>query len=658
MRESSLASLAILKVNWDVYGKDYVECFVPFVIECVRKSADDAVSLPSLQQQLKTEFGLDIPLNPLKMFLLRASRRSYLRREHGVFYRNVAKCSDTGFRDRQLKVEAIHDVILRKLVEYAKHTHSVDWTEEAAGAALHGFLRDNSLSLLFTFAEGGVFYGPRNRSSGPGFIVGSFIAEAQSQDKQVVEDIVALVQGNLLTNALYLPDPGRVQQRFRNTRVCLDTSIIAYAAGYAGPIYAASCLELIGLLREHGAELYCFQHTRDELRGILDACAERLRHGRLRDSFGPSMEYFIETGRTASDIELMAARLNDRIRSLGITVDEKPQYEKQYVVDEKGFEAAIDAEIHYSNPRARVHDVDSISAIARVRRGRESYSPESSWALFVTSNAALAKVTRQFFQNDASPGAVALCMTDYALGNLLWLKNPTKAPDLPRKQLLAHAFAAMQPPDDLWKKYLAETARLQDQGRISAEDYYILRHSLAAKSALMDLTRGDETAFSEGTVQEVLTIAKERLRSDLADALKREQESRHAAESQMRKYEEESTLRLAKLRCKANRLARQVRHIALVVGAIIIIVSMCYTFPWALPQPKDAWGRYSLAGILLLLLLLSFANLTWGVTLSSILDRLEQRTGDRLIGWFLQVAGLDQDASVDKSTEQTRPGDA
>ena len=100
MHESSLVSLAILKVNWDVCGKDYVESFVPFAIECVRKSADDAVSLPSLQEQLKAEFGLDIPFNPLKMILVRATKRGYLRIEHRVFFRNAAKCSETGFRDR------------------------------------------------------------------------------------------------------------------------------------------------------------------------------------------------------------------------------------------------------------------------------------------------------------------------------------------------------------------------------------------------------------------------------------------------------------------------------------------------------------------------------------------------------------------------------
>jgi hypothetical protein len=216
----------------------------------------------------------------------------------------------------------------------------------------------------------------------------------------------------------------------------------------------------------------------------------------------------------------------------------------------------------------------------------------------------------------------------------------------------------MQPPDRLWKKYLAEAARLQEQGRISADEYYVLRHSLAAKSTLMDLTRGDESAFSEGTVQEVLAVAKESLRADLKEAVNKEQQSRRDAESQIARYEEETTLRLSKLRSKAANWAKKVRRAGLVIGATTIIVSTCYTFPWELPRPRDAWGRYSLSGILLLLLILSCAHLTWGVTLTSILDRLEQRIADKLAGRFLRFAGLEQGGSADKSTEEGRPGDA
>ncbi|MEE8513014.1 MAG: hypothetical protein V3S36_10260, partial [Acidiferrobacterales bacterium] len=81
-------------------------------------------------------------------------------------------------------------------------------------------------------------------------------------------------------------------------------------------------------------------------------------------------------------------------------------------------------------------------------------------------------------------------MTDHALTTLLWLKKPLSAPDLPRRRLIADYFAALRPDERFWKSYLAEIDKLERDGQLSHDDYFALRHSLEAKQALMDLTRG------------------------------------------------------------------------------------------------------------------------------------------------------------------------
>ena len=152
------------------------------------------------------------------------------------------------------------------------------------------------------------------------------------------------------------------------------------------------------------------------MQGILDACAVRLQQGQLRYAYGPTLEYFVEAGKSASDLELMSVRLPEKLKAFGVKVIDLPSfYNAEFQIDERGFEAYLEQNIGYSNPKARVHDVDCISAIARRRRGRESRNVEECGALFVTTNIALARATRQFFQKEASPGAVALAVTDYAL---------------------------------------------------------------------------------------------------------------------------------------------------------------------------------------------------------------------------------------------------
>lgn len=145
------------------------------------------------------------------------------------------------------------------------------------------------------------------------------------------------------------------------------------------------------------------------------------------------------------------------------------------------------------------------------RSRRDSTDIERSRAAFVTPNAPLAKTTREFFQPDGPHGAVALATTDHALASVLWLKNPTSAPDLPTKRPIADAYAALQPSDAIWKLYLAEIGRLQEKGVTTADEYFVLRHAQVAKRTLIDLTQGDQKAFSAGTVDEVLAVAKDSL---------------------------------------------------------------------------------------------------------------------------------------------------
>ncbi len=66
MNRSTLSSLAILKVNWDQLGHDYLQNFVPLVAECIRRGSDEVVALPELRAQLAEDFGLELGESPVR----------------------------------------------------------------------------------------------------------------------------------------------------------------------------------------------------------------------------------------------------------------------------------------------------------------------------------------------------------------------------------------------------------------------------------------------------------------------------------------------------------------------------------------------------------------------------------------------------------------
>ena len=650
MNSYALTSLAILKVNWDRLGKDYVENFVPFVVECARSSSEEAISLPDMQQMVGDKFKLNFPQQMLKMIIARATKRGYFKRDSGVVYKVQEKCDTLDFRSTKDAIEATYHRVIDSLREYANKSYGRSLSSDDAEDAISAFLADSSLSLLFYIAEGKQNDSP---SSSTHFLVASFVKQAQDSGLTLLDDLESLAQGNLIANAMYLPDPGSIKKRFRNTSVYFDTSFIMFAAGFAGPDRAAPCLELLKLLSRYGAHFRCFEGTRNELQGILDACASRLQKNQLRDAYGPTIEYFVETGKSASDLELMSARLPAKLNALGIKVVALPSFDDtEYQVDESGFEDHLKQNIGYLNPNARVHDVDCISAIARGRRGRESRNVEECGALFVTMNTTLARATRQFFQEQATSNAVALAVTDYALANLLWLKDPTIAPALPHKQLIAEAYAAMQPPTNLWKAYLTEIASLEDSGEVTTDDYLLLRHSLSAKAALMDLTDGQEDAFTEGSIKKILEVAKENIRADLWTEVKTEKYRRLETEEKLQSREEETFALRQRLRSAARWIAITARRSLLIVTCPLLAFGILRTFPWALPPLPSFWTTYVTPGVLLLLFLLMLGNLILGTTLRDLANRFEDRVEGMMARVIFKLVGLPWSTEHDNSPHQ------
>lgn len=109
-----------------------------------------------------------------------------------------------------------------------------------------------------------------------------------------------------------------------------------------------------------------------------------------------------------------------------------------------------------------------------------------------------------------------------SLGTMLWLREPNAGPDLPRERVIAQAYAAMNPDDRLWARYNSEIERVRQEGHLNEEDVQFLRYGREAQEALMDETRGDHAAFTEGTLAQVLARARDNVlaetRAELAES--------------------------------------------------------------------------------------------------------------------------------------------
>ena len=149
--------------------------------------------------------------------------------------------------------------------------------------------------------------------------------------------------------------------------------------------------------------------------------------------------------------------------------------------------------------------------IFRLRKGLNQKFLELCKAIFITTNPKLARASTQFFNEEYGISDAPICMVDHVFTTLVWLKAVKKRPDLPKECLVANCFAATNPSDLLWGKYITEASKLREKGNITPEDYTILVHTLDARNKLMSMTEGEPDVFYEGSVSEILTYAKQRL---------------------------------------------------------------------------------------------------------------------------------------------------
>lgn len=651
MKNSVVLSYAILTVNWDEKGTDYLENFVPIVAECVRRLPSDILSVQDVQKALKKNFKWHMPQNAINAIFRRLRKKGYINLEHNIYTRSIEKLKKLNFHETQQKVLLMHESLTAHLLEFSKEKFDLSWSEEEAENALHAYIEEFQIVLSNYNDKSPIIPPPDQIVTGSKYVVGTFIKHLEEESSSDFDYLVTIAKGNLLANAIYLTEPSQVTKKIKGTYFYFDTTFLIFALGYAGKPREEPCIELLELLYKTGANLRCFKHTLEEIRGVLDACAYRLRMGFLKDAYGPSIEYFLSMGLKPSDIELYALNLQKNLKALRVEVIEKPEYliatqagsERKYVydyvIDEEKLTKELSDNIHYKNSLALQRDVDSVSAVMRERRGQEVYEVEDCRAIFVTTNNSLVKISREFFYKEASLGAIPPCIPDYVLTNLLWLKTPLGAPDLPRKRVIADCYAATQPDDRIWSKYLASIEKNEAANKITTDDYVMLRFAIEAKSAMMDITLGEEVAFTQGTITEILALAKSKIQHEKDSELTEEKTKRKSAEDEVNRLRLEKSFqdqeRIHKIRARAQIYSNNISN-AVEYGVLaLLIVGTVSTFPWGFPTFDTSPVKYLISLLQFILLILSVINIYFGTTVKSWVRQFEVSLAHKIEVWLM-----------------------
>lgn len=506
----AIASLAMLKVNYDSAGRDYIDNFVPFAVEALGACKGPVVTVGEVQQVLKAAFGIFIPQAALRTVLARAAKQRWAVAREGGFQIDDSRRHATGFAERRDAALRDEQSLIESLVAFSA-SDGPPWTSEQAENALLRLVGERGSVFLSAALDPKRSEPVGPTDAGENALLGRFVYHLHEEDPSGWDAFATIVKGAVLARAAYLPDIGSATRRFDGLHVYLDTRFLLRALGTAGPLLEAPPKELLDLAYELGASLRVFDSTVAEMKRVLRSAAMSLRDPRvLRRTTGESLEYMASAGYQASDVELLIARLEDRLSALRVSVARKPDPVPALTVDEPELARRLQREVRYPREEVAAHDIAVVTAVYRLRGGEDMFSVESARAVFITTNTPLARGVADFFALEEGQAGVPLCIPDEEFATVAWLKRPVAAPDLPARYVIADAYAAMNPSGALWKEYLKEIDRLEENGDISDEDYHVLRYTLAARAALLGLS-GGRAASVRPAVPEILAKAKKAL---------------------------------------------------------------------------------------------------------------------------------------------------
>ena len=643
MSETTIA-LALLKANWDEHHKSYLDNFNLLTAECLRQSTDDVASATHLVRDLQSRFGLIVPRHIAEVLLKRASKTPLVAKRHGAYHINRDVTNNSDFDARKTRVAEAYETLVQQLTKFADEIFNVQWSEQQTEAVLHDYLSANALDLVRATTRHSPMSLPRRASKSDRYILASFVNKAIDDNLSSLAHLKMVVEGTILVSAIFLPNPADTGRRFKDTTIFFDTRFLLEALGHCGQSLRDPARQLLDLLTGHGAKLACFEHTRDEVESVLNACAMTLSTRSLYTGYGSAFDHFLQKDFSESDVRLIATMVPRDLEAIGITVRRKPEY-NSFAVDEATLQKVIETELQYHNPHALRRDVDSISAVIRLRQGSAPRELERSRSLFTTSNTPLVRAGNAFFLRDvgADVDIAPVCISEWHLTSLLWLKRPLARPELPQKRIIADVHAAINPSESFMRRYVGEVDKLEASGDRPAEDVFLLRNSLEARKIAMDLTLGDEATFTQGTVAEVLEIVRNsikaegeaRLGEERARAVRLSQQLRDSrsetSEARSREQRNRELRRLARERL-ANQVAGPMSFVVvLVVGMISLVAAYVATPLLPLPVEVQPWAGGVAAVVVLLM---SVANWLWGGTLSglrrSLHTRIQRFTFDRL----------------------------
>ena len=321
--------------------------------------------------------------------------------------------------------------------------------------------------------------------------IGLFINEHIQAKDTVFDYLKNIIEGSLIANALYVNIENNNNTDLSKLTCYFDTPFMLRVLEFKDPEYNKTALELVKLLKEQHVKIKCFRHNFEEIENIVEEFIRN--YGKTQEK---TLENFIIKNLSLTEVREILNNLDTLFKNLDIEIVDTPEYKKEkykFVIDEKLLATNLKNVYSDDSVSAKTidNDVASISAIMRLRDGKDYRKLEDCPAIFVTTNKDVRRETNLLLKLDET-FKISPAISDLDLTAIVWLKSLVNNKDLPEIKLTENAMAAIKPTDSIRKKFNSTIGNLnQGKMKVSPSSLYNLLCSNYFVEKLMLNVDGD-----------------------------------------------------------------------------------------------------------------------------------------------------------------------
>ncbi|MDR3243969.1 MAG: hypothetical protein LBT79_04395 [Elusimicrobiota bacterium] len=543
-----LISTAMLSVIWEQSNKDILELLIPFLEYSIAKNSPiEGINLDinKISSYFKEEFGYrDIPDNVIVTMLKRLCKAKTLRRDNDKFYLiqildNVVR----KFEKERSEIKEQEESVINELNMFFKQ-NNINISKEETVNSLMEFFNEKGLSV---FSETLLLENIQKKHNEINYCIAQFILSVYEKNNVVFYYIIEMVKGFFISTAISMQSNNEhiIKSEFKNADFYFDTRVLLNILGCHLIEVKKATIELLSMLVKKGGKLFCFEHNYQEAYDVIYAYGKSIANIRGYKSI-ITLEGLDELNYSYNDVQELLSMLRTKIISFGIRIVDVPEYQnvkKDYLIDEVALTQYLLENRNKDTLTEKANDIDvqSISAICRLRNGVFSSSIEQSKAVFVTTSTKLTRLTNDFllylYKNNTTP----VLFSDTILSAIVWLKHYSTHPDYPKTKLIENALLTLEPTHTLLEKFKNKVDKIRNEGKITEEEAIIMINDRFLKKELVHLTQGNEDKITDSVIDNIRLKLKLCYEKDLRNTLEEDYRKTKESEKQKIIYEKKKT---------------------------------------------------------------------------------------------------------------------